>query len=252
MVCVPGLKPVVRAVICGCNAGLFREALHEVYTPRIQRGDASFTANVLGARGPLLSALVHFFEDGHWGTPVEMGVEEHRLTAEDQLFILMQAGLHLTATRRLGAPEARFCYECAESLCHSLNRPRFLYVALVGQWRYSLQTDKMSAAMQMAERVYSLAQEQNDSALMMGACRPLAATLYFMGDFETRPTIRDAWCSDVALGKCTVSGRRGHVACCHLSRCRLAAYPCRSHGNRSGRDKRGSFGQRRVTRRRPL
>ena len=39
--------------------------------------------------------------------------------------------------------------------------------------------------MQIAKRVYSLAQEQNDSALMIGAYRALAATLYFLGDFET-------------------------------------------------------------------
>jgi predicted ATPase len=58
-------------------------------------------------------------------------------------------------------------------------------VALVGQWRYSIMTDKMSAAMQIAKRVYSLAQEQNDSALMMGAYRALAGTLYYLGDFET-------------------------------------------------------------------
>ena len=179
------MEPLFLAVICGCNAGLFREALNEVYIPRIQRGNAYFAAKVLGARGPLLSVLVHFFEQGRWGTPVEMAVEGQSLTAEDQLFILMQAGLYLTATRGLGAPEARICYERAESLCHSLNRPRFLYVALVGQWRYSLMTDTMTATLQVAKRVYSLAQEQNDSALMMGACRPLAATLYFMGDFET-------------------------------------------------------------------
>ena len=117
------MEPLFLAVICGCNAGLFREALNEVYIPRIQRGDASFAANVLGARGPLLSVLAHFFEHGRWGSPVEMGVEGQSLTAEDQLFILMQAGLYLTATRGLGAPEARICYERAESLCHSLNRP---------------------------------------------------------------------------------------------------------------------------------
>ena len=70
---------------------LFREALHEVYIPRIQRGDASFAANVLGARGALLSVLIHFFEHGRWGSPVETGVEGQSLTAEDQLFILMQA-----------------------------------------------------------------------------------------------------------------------------------------------------------------
>jgi hypothetical protein len=54
------MEPLFSAVICGCNAGLLREALHQVYIPRIQRGDSYFAANVLGARGPLLSPLVHF------------------------------------------------------------------------------------------------------------------------------------------------------------------------------------------------
>ena len=132
------MEPLFSAVICGCNAGLFREALDEVYIPRIQRGNAYFAANVLGARGPLLSVLVHFFEHGRWGSLVETTVEEQSLTAEDQLFILMQAGLYLTATRGLGAPEARICYERAEPLCHSLGRPRLLCLALRGQWRYSV------------------------------------------------------------------------------------------------------------------
>ena len=105
-----------------------------------------FAANVLGARGALLSVLVHFFEHGRWDAPVQMGVEGQSLTAEDQLFILMQAGLYLAATRG-GAPEARICYERAESLCHSLNRPHLLYSALMGQWRYSHVTDKLTATM---------------------------------------------------------------------------------------------------------
>src|SRR6516164_4912039 len=57
------------------NAGLFREALHEVYIPRIQRGNTCFAANVLRATGPLLSALVHFFEQGRWGSLVETSIE---------------------------------------------------------------------------------------------------------------------------------------------------------------------------------
>jgi serine/threonine protein kinase len=179
------MEPLFLAVICGCNAGLFREALHEVYIPRIQRGNAYFGANVLGARGPLLSVLVHFFEHGRWDLPIKMGVEGQALTAEDQLFILMQAGLYLTATRGYAAPEARSCYKRAESLCYSLNRPLVLFSALRGLWRYSLLTDKLSATMQIAKRVYSLAQEQNDSALMIGGHRALAVTLYHLGDFES-------------------------------------------------------------------
>ena len=131
------MEPLFSAVICGCNAGLFREALREVYIPRIQRGDSSFAANVLGARRALLLVLAHFFEHGRWGSPVETAVEEQSLNAEDQLFILMQAAAYLAATRGLGAPESRICYERAEPLCHALNRPRLLYVALTGQSLYT-------------------------------------------------------------------------------------------------------------------
>ncbi|MGA7391252.1 MAG: protein kinase [Terrimicrobiaceae bacterium] len=179
------MEPLFLAVICGCNAGLFREALHEVYIPRIQRGNAYFVANILGARGALLTALVHFFEDGRWSSPVKVGVEAQRLTAEDQLFILMQAGLYLSSTRGFSTPESRNCYERAEPLCHSLNRPVLLYSALMGQWRYSYIADKLSAALGVAQRVHSLAMEQNNSAVMIGACQALVSTLYYLGEFES-------------------------------------------------------------------
>jgi hypothetical protein len=146
------MEPLFLAVICGCNAGLFSEALHEIYIPRIQRENAFFAANVLGARGALLSVLVQFFEGGRWGAPLEKGAGAQSLTAEDQLFILMQAGSYLTATRGMAAPEVRICCDRAEPLCHSLNRPLLLHSVLMGQWRYSTSTDKMSAAMQIAER----------------------------------------------------------------------------------------------------
>jgi predicted ATPase len=186
------MEPLFLAVICGCNAGLFREALHEVYIPRIQQGNVSFAANVLGAAGALLSVLVHFFEHGRWDSPVKMGLEGQSLTAEDQLFILTQAGLYMSSesflmsgTQGLGAPEARICYERAEALCHSLNRPELLYLALTGQWRFSLIAEKLTATMQIAQRVYSLAQQQNDPALLIGAYRALACTLCFLGDFDS-------------------------------------------------------------------
>jgi hypothetical protein len=54
----------------------------------------------------------------------------------------------------------------------------------MGQWRYSLNANKLTATKRIAERVYSLAQKQNDPALMMGACHALAATVYFLGNFE--------------------------------------------------------------------
>jgi serine/threonine protein kinase/predicted ATPase len=180
-----GMEPLFLAVMCGCRAGLFRETLHEVYIERIQRGSTFYTANVLGARETLLAALAHFFEPGRWDSPFKTGHGTQSLTPGDQLYILMQAGLYLTATRGLGASEARICYERAEVLCLTLNDSHRLHVALVGQWRNALVSGKLSEAMQIAKRVYSLAEERNDSALLVGAYRSLAATLYFRGDFES-------------------------------------------------------------------
>jgi predicted ATPase len=81
--------------------------------------------------------------------------------------------------------EAQICYDRAESLCHSLNRPLLLHAALMGQWRFSHNSDRLSAALQIAKRIYALAQQQNEPAMMMGACGALATTLFFLGDLET-------------------------------------------------------------------
>jgi serine/threonine protein kinase/predicted ATPase len=178
------MEPLFLAVICGCNAGLFRKALHEVYIPRIQRGDAYFAANVLSARGALLTVLAHFFEQGRWGTLLETNVEQQSLSTEDRVYLLLQAALYLTVTKETQAPEVRICYERAEELCLSLNRPKFLYLALVGRWRYSLMSDKLSRTLQLAEEVHLLAQARNDSALLIGAYDALGATLLHLGDFE--------------------------------------------------------------------
>src|SRR5271165_4656091 len=176
------MEPLFLAVICACNVGLLHDALHEVYLPRIQRGNKSFAANVLGVRGALLSALAPFFEQGQWGSLRETSAEGQHLSAEDKLVILTQAGLYLTATRSLASSEAQICYRHAESLCHSLNRPLLLYATLMSQWRYSVMTNKLTATMQLANRVHLLAKKQNHSGLMMGAYAALAATHCYLGD----------------------------------------------------------------------
>jgi predicted ATPase len=178
------MEPLFLAVICGCRAGLFRQAMHEIYIPRIQRGNASFAANVLGVRGALLSVLVHFFENLRWESPVEMGIEEQSLTADDRFFILAQAALYLTTTRGYSTPEARICYERLTSLCDSLNRPVLLCSALKGMWRYFHTAGEMSVAMRLARQAYLVAQEQNDPALLLASYHALACTVFYLGDFE--------------------------------------------------------------------
>jgi hypothetical protein len=149
------MEPLFLAVVCGCQAGLYHEALHELYLPRIQRGVSLFAAKVLGAQGGVDFDFGSFFDRGRLRSPAKDDVEEQSLTVEDQLLILMQASMYLTAVRGMGAQEARLCYERAESLCYSLNRPMAL---------------RLTITMQMSQRIYSLAQGQNNLTMMVGAC----------------------------------------------------------------------------------
>ncbi len=117
----------------------------------------------------------------------------------------------------MATPEAQICYERAEPLCHSLNRPLLLFSALIGQWRYSLLTEKLSATMRIAQRVDSLAQGQNDAALMIGAYRILAVTLYFLGDFEAARQYAKRGVQIWRAGGVQSPVRRGQFARRHLS-----------------------------------
>jgi tetratricopeptide (TPR) repeat protein len=108
---------------------------------------------------------------------------QHGGWAEDQLFVLIQAGSYLTATTGYTSPEARICYERVEFLCNSVNRPVLLYAALLGQWRHANTVGKLREALQIAKRLYSLAEDHNDSVLLIGACHAFACTLYFLGEF---------------------------------------------------------------------
>jgi tetratricopeptide (TPR) repeat protein len=179
------MEPLFSAVVRGCDAGLFRQALHEIYIPRIQRKKQSYATHVLGARGTLLSTLAHFFEQGRWGTFAKVDIAEQALDPEDKLFVLLESALNLSVTRGTQAPEVHICYEQAESLSRSLDHPLLRCLALIGQWRYSLVTDKLSATLEIAKQLHTVAREQNDSSLLIKAYMALAATLYYLGDFES-------------------------------------------------------------------
>src|SRR5262249_52810139 len=127
---------------------------------------------------------VHFFQRLRWDSPLQTGRDEQSVTADDHVFILAEVAINLTHTRGMGASEARICCERVESLCSSVNRPALLYSALIGKWRYYLNNDNMTTAIQAAKQVYSVAREQNDVAFLTGAYNALACTTYHLGDLE--------------------------------------------------------------------
>jgi tetratricopeptide (TPR) repeat protein len=88
------MAPLYAAVIHGCRAGRYQEALDDVYWRRIQRGRVAFSTHKLGALGAELAALSGFFEEP-WSRPVE------GLRGADKSFVQGEAGFNLRALGRL-------------------------------------------------------------------------------------------------------------------------------------------------------
>lgn len=89
------MEPLFAAVAHGCRAGLYQEALYDVYYKRIQRDSrVNYCCNQLGAFGADLATLSNFFEVP-WSQPAAQLKEEAKAT------ILSWAAFRLRALGRL-------------------------------------------------------------------------------------------------------------------------------------------------------
>ena len=70
-----------------------------------------------------------FFRTRALGLAGANDVTDQSLTEEDQLFVLTQTGMYLTATRGHSAPEARLCHERVESCVIRWIAPASLFCA---------------------------------------------------------------------------------------------------------------------------
>lgn len=60
------MQPLFNAISHGCKAGMYQQALDEVYWPRISRGDEAFIVHKLGSFAADLSCLANFFLNNDW------------------------------------------------------------------------------------------------------------------------------------------------------------------------------------------
>jgi len=181
---LPEMEPLFQAVVHGCEAGRHRDALHDVYLPRIMRGEEAYAVRRLGATGALISALAHFCHEGDWARPVDPAPSEVQgLEPADQLEVLTQAGLYLTARKGYASGEQRICYDRVGQLAFELGQPVHLYHSLVAQYLESLTTREMRAALQLADEILALARRLESPSLLVGACRARSLTYLFMGRF---------------------------------------------------------------------
>lgn len=178
------MEPLFMAVVYGCNAGRHADALHQVYLPRIMRGEQAYAARKLGAYGALLATLSHFFEEREWSRPVAPDLPANQgLTPDDHLVVLTQAGLFLTATKGYASPEVKSCYDRVKELSIQLGQTSRLYSVLISEWRATMVTQELTKTQGLANNIYHLAKKHDDPALLIGAYRALSMTEYWIGNF---------------------------------------------------------------------
>ncbi|HEX5872382.1 MAG TPA: toll/interleukin-1 receptor domain-containing protein, partial [Longimicrobium sp.] len=172
------MQPLLLALVHGCRAGRHRDALHEVFLPRIMRPGDAFILRELGAYGALLTSLAGFCEPGDWSRPVE-GLPE-----ADQLVVLPMIAQCLLVTRGFASQEMQACYTRVQELAQRLGQTDILFSVLAARWRASLVTRPLSATLLQAREMQAYAAAQSSPAFSSAAESLFATTCFFMGDLD--------------------------------------------------------------------
>src|SRR5713101_3989705 len=88
----------------------------------------------------------------------------------------------LVVTKGLGAPEVRKAYDDARELAQRVGETPQLFPVLYGLSSYYVQQEEMRIASDLAEQCVALAERQQDSYLIIAACRLLVSTSFWSGN----------------------------------------------------------------------
>jgi TOMM system kinase/cyclase fusion protein len=102
-----------------------------------------------------------------------------RLQREVDMLIML--GASLSATKGYAAPEVKQTYTRARQLCEHLEDSSQLFPVLRGLWNYSLVRAELQTAHALGEQLLTLAQQIQDSAMLVAAHRALGVTLFHLG-----------------------------------------------------------------------
>ncbi len=97
----------------------------------------------------------------------------------------MALGPALIATKGYAASEVEQTYSRARELCQPLEDPSVLFPALFGLWSYYITRAEYGPTRKLAEQIFALARQHNDSALLLQAHRALAETSFVLGEFAS-------------------------------------------------------------------
>ena len=106
-----------------------------------------------------------------------------RLQRKVNMYIAL--GASLLATKGYAAPEVGETYAYARQLCAHLDDPHQLFTGLRGQWNYSLVRAELQTAHALGAQLLTLAQQSQDSAMLVTAHSVIGATLFWLGAVAT-------------------------------------------------------------------
>src|SRR5262249_16422572 len=95
--------------------------------------------------------------------------------------LLIVLGASLLAVKGYAATEVRETYTYARQLCAHLDDLHQLFTVLRGLWNYSLVRAEHQTAHTLGEQLVPLAQQVQDSAMLVAAHRALGVSLFHVG-----------------------------------------------------------------------
>jgi predicted ATPase len=96
--------------------------------------------------------------------------------------MLIAMGASLIAVQGYAAREVGETYTFAQQLCARLDDPHQLFPVLRGLWNYYLVRTEFRTAHALGKELLALAQQVQDSAMLVAAHRALGTTLFFLGE----------------------------------------------------------------------
>ena len=106
---------------------------------------------------------------------------ETRERVQQEVDMLIALGASLLATQGTGATEVGETYTRARQLCQYLEEPQQLFPVLRGLCNYYHVRAELRTAHALGEQLLTLAQQFQDSAMLVAAHRALGATLFQLG-----------------------------------------------------------------------
>jgi tetratricopeptide (TPR) repeat protein len=166
------MAPLLAAVGHGCQAGLYKETLEDLFLTRIGRHKSSYLTDKLGAINSELALLSQFFTH-----PWEEIVNE--ITVEQQAFLLSQTGLRLGLLGRHKEAEKPLqkgldCYVSTKNWSKAANAARHFS-------RYYLTQGDLGIAEKLARQGVEYAKKTKKTSDMLETHSTLGEVLHYTG-----------------------------------------------------------------------